>query len=53
MKQYVKGKKSGEIQAYLQAVNGVDKVDVSFSPFWVTGAPGDVNKIKVQFNVNG
>lgn len=53
VKQYVKGKKSGEIQAYLQAVNGVDKVDVSFSPFWVTGAPGDVNKIKVQFNVNG
>lgn len=53
VKEYAKGKKSGEIKAYVEAINGVESADVTFSPFWVTSAPGDTNKIKVQFNLNG
>lgn len=53
VKDYAKGKKSGEIQAYVEAISGVNSADVSFSPFWVTKAPGDVNKIKVEFTLNG
>jgi len=53
VKQYAKGKKSGEIKAYVEAVNGVESANVSFSPFWVSTAPNDVSKIKVEFKLNG
>lgn len=53
VKDYAKGKKAGEIKAYVEAINGVDSSDVSFSPFWVTKAPGDTSKIKVEFKLNG
>lgn len=53
VKEYAKGKKSGEIKAYVEGVGGVENADVSFSPFWVNSAPNDINKIKVQFNLNG
>lgn len=53
VKQYAKGKKAGEIKAYVEAINGVENADINLSPFWVTTAPGDVNKINVQFNLNG
>lgn len=53
VKQYAKGKKSGEIKAYVEAVNGVESANVSFSPFWVSTAPNDISKIKVEFKLNG
>ncbi len=53
LKQYAKGKKFGDIQSYIQQINGVENVDVKFSPFWVTSAPNDANKIQVVFKVNG
>ncbi len=53
VKEYAKGKKSGEIKEYVRAIKGVESADVSFSPFWVTSAPSDASKIKVQFNLNG
>lgn len=53
VKEYAKGKKSGEIKVYAEAISGVESADVTFGPFWVTSAPNDVNKIKVQFNLNG
>lgn len=53
LKKYAKGKRVGEIQSYIQNINGVSGVDVKFSPFWVTSAPNDVNKIHVEFKVNG
>lgn len=52
LKEFAKGKRFGEIQAYVQQINGVDSVDVKFSPFWVTTAPGDIHKIQVEFKVN-
>jgi len=45
------GKRSGEIQALVNQISGVDNVDVTFSPFWVTTAPG-ANKIDIKFSVS-
>ncbi len=53
LKTYAKGKKVGEIKTYVEAISGVDQADVSFSPFWVVTAPSDVNRIKVEFRLNG
>jgi hypothetical protein len=53
IKNISKGKRLGEIQSYIQEIPGVDSVDIKFSPFWVTSAPGDVSKISVEFKVNG
>lgn len=53
LKEFAKGKRFGEIQNYVQQINGVDNVDVKFSPFWVSSAPNDINRIKVEFSVNG
>ncbi|HXH04929.1 MAG TPA: baseplate J/gp47 family protein, partial [Candidatus Nitrosotenuis sp.] len=44
------GKRSGEIQAQVQSIDGVESVDVNFSPFWVTSAP-KADKITVKFLV--
>lgn len=53
LKTYAKGKRFGEIQSYVRQIDGVESVDVKFSPFWVNSAPNDTKKIKVEFKVNG
>lgn len=53
LKEYAKSKRFGEIQSYVKSINGVEDVDIKFSPFWVNSAPNDVNKIHVEFKVNG
>lgn len=53
VKEFAKGKKAGEIKAQVETVNGVESAEVSFSPFWVTRAPNDINRIKVEFKLNG
>lgn len=52
LKEYAKGKRFGEIQSYVKSINGVEDVDIKFSPFWVNSAPNDVSKIHVEFKVN-
>lgn len=46
------GKNYGEIQEALVAITGVDAADTQFSPFWVSRAPNDTNKISVEFNLD-
>lgn len=46
------GKNYGEIQAELEAINGVESVDTKFSPFWVSRAPSNQAKISVEFKLN-
>lgn len=53
LKAYAKGKRYGEIQSYVKQIDGVSDVDVKFSPFWVSSAPNDVKRIKVEFKVDG
>lgn len=52
IKNTAKGKRYGEVQSAIEAIQGVDNVDVKFWPFWVNGVPNDINKIKVEFNLN-
>lgn len=51
VKELAKGKRFGEIQSSLESIQGIDSVDVKFWPFWVSQAPGDPNKITVEFNL--
>lgn len=53
VKALASGKKLGDIQSQISAINGVDTVEVHFSPFWVNTAPSDVKKITVEFSING
>lgn len=44
------GKRHGEIQQIVEGIEGVEKVDINFSPFWVTKAP-EAEKITIRFTV--
>jgi len=45
------GKRAGEIQQQIEGIQGVEDVAVSFSPFWVTKAPDNPDKITIKFVV--
>jgi len=47
------GKKLGEIQSSIEVIDGVDSVDVKYSPFWVSTAPKDTSRITIEFKLNG
>lgn len=49
--QQLVGKRAGEIQQQIEAIQGVEDVEVKFSPFWVTKAPKDADKITIKFVV--
>lgn len=44
-------KRAGEVQQILEGVQGVEDVNVSFSPFWVTKTPSKPEKITIKFVV--
>lgn len=44
------GKRYGEIEQIVNNIDGVEKVDINFSPFWVSKAPSQ-DKVTVKFNV--
>lgn len=52
IKEKVKGKRFGDIQADLETIQGVDDIDVKFFPFWVSTVPNDDKKITIEFKVN-
>jgi hypothetical protein len=52
IKSMAKGKRYGEIQSTIQTIEGVDNVDIKFSPFWVSSAPSNTKRINVVFNLN-
>jgi hypothetical protein len=47
IKKNAAGKRAGEIKGSLEGNPGIKSVDVNLSPFWVSTAPKDKNKIKV------
>jgi hypothetical protein len=47
VKDQLKGKKENQIKDYLNSYPGVKNVEVKFSPFWVSSAPGKTGKIKI------
>lgn len=52
IKKLASGKRYGDIQSSIEAIQGVDDVDVKFWPFWVSAAPSDTKKISIEFNLN-
>lgn len=52
VKELAKGKRYGEVQSALVAIQGVDSVDVKFSWFWVRTVPNNTDKIKVEFSLD-
>lgn len=46
-----RGKMIGEVQQTVSSIQGVENVNVSLSPFWVTRVPSDTNRIKVTFTI--
>lgn len=46
-----KGKMIGEVQQTVGGIQGVENVDVSLSPFWVTKVPNDTSRITVTFTI--
>lgn len=51
VKEQVRGKNYGDIQASLEAIEGVDDVDTKFWPFWVRTVPNDVKRITIEFKL--
>jgi hypothetical protein len=47
----ITGMRAGEVQQKLEEVQGVEDVNVSFSPFWVTKTPKKADKISIKFVV--
>ena len=52
LKEFIKGKRFGDIQTHVQSISGVENVDVKMSPFWVSSAPNDTSRIAIEFKVN-
>lgn len=52
VKEDSRGKKYGEIQSKLQEIDGIDKVNVNFFPFWVNKVPDDVKRVTIEFKVD-
>lgn len=52
IKEAAKGKRYGDIQSGIESISGVEDVDIKFWPFWVSQAPGDTNKISVEFKLD-
>ena len=51
IKDKVKGKIYGDVQSTIEAIDGVQEVDVQFSFPWVRSVPGDTNKIHIEFKL--
>jgi len=52
IKEKVKGKQYGDIQADISTIQGVDDVDTKFWPFWVRTVPTDTKRITIEFKLN-
>lgn len=48
LKRQIAGKQSGDIQNIINPIPGVAGVNVHFSPFWVSTAPTNLNKITIK-----
>jgi len=51
IKNQARGKRYGEVQQDLEAIDGIKSVDVQFSYFWVRTVPNNTDKISIEFKV--
>ncbi len=52
VKELAAGQRYNDIRSRVEAINGVNSVEIEMSPFWVSQAPNNVNKIMVEFKLN-
>lgn len=52
VKVQIKGKRYGDVQLNLEAIDGISNVDVKFWPFWVKTVPNDTDRITIEFELN-
>jgi len=45
------GRKVGEVQSLLKSIDGISKVEIKTSFFWVTSVPNNINKVSVEITV--
>lgn len=50
IRQSIAGKKKSEAETVIRSREGVQDVTVSYSPFWVSKVPSNVDKITVEFD---
>ena len=48
----LEGKRVGEVQQLVGAIQGVKDVDVKLSPFWVSRVPGAADRITITFSLD-
>lgn len=48
----IKGKRSGEVQQHIEAIQGVENVKVNFWPFWVSSVPNDTSRVTITFSLS-
>lgn len=51
VKEVVKGKNYGQIENHFDKIDGVEKVEVDFRPFWVRTVPNKTSRIRVDFKM--
>lgn len=51
VEEQIKGLRYGEVQSTLEAIDGVQSVDVQFSYFWVRSIPNNTDKIEIEFKL--
>lgn len=49
----IAGKRRGEIEKYIESMDGVRSVSVEYSPGWVTTTPKSAEKIRIVLNESG
>ncbi len=49
LKKQIAGKKKGDIDSIVKAIDGVKDVNVQYSPFWVSITPKNTNKITIVY----
>ena len=52
VKETARGRRQGDVVRLLGSTNGVRDVDVRFSFFWISTVPNDVDRIRVEFELD-
>lgn len=54
LKKDIAGMREGDVREKVNSIDGIEDVDVKFSPFWVKTVPSDTRKVHITFSmVNG
>lgn len=52
LKEIIRDKKSGRVKELLKNFPEINRAEVRFWPFWITKAPADIERIKINLNLD-